>query len=58
MGREDIDRSEYFEQANERQLNPNSVVCDSSSLISLTDTGLLGALMMLRKEIQAELVGI
>lgn len=56
MGREDIDRSEYFEQVKEKHLNPSSVVCDSSSLISLTDTGLLGALMMLRKEIKGEFI--
>ncbi|MEM4133784.1 MAG: hypothetical protein QXO35_01855 [Candidatus Micrarchaeia archaeon] len=56
MVREDIDRTEYFKEDRERRINPNSVVCDSSSLISLTDAGLLGALMMLRKEIKGDLI--
>ncbi|MEM3890230.1 MAG: hypothetical protein QXY17_02015 [Candidatus Micrarchaeia archaeon] len=56
MVREDIDRTEYFKEDKERRINPNSVVCDSSSLISLTDAGLLGALMMLRKEMKGDLI--
>ncbi|MEM3815032.1 MAG: hypothetical protein QW771_03005 [Candidatus Micrarchaeia archaeon] len=56
MVREDIDRTEYFKEDRERRINPNSVVCDSSSLISLTDAGLLGALMMLRKEIKGDFI--
>ncbi|MCS7109586.1 MAG: hypothetical protein NZ903_02205 [Candidatus Micrarchaeota archaeon] len=41
---------------NNKNLNfdPNSLICDSSSLISLTDAGLLGALIMLKKDIKGK----
>lgn len=53
----EIDRSQYFKQnENGSRYNPNSLVCDSSSLISLTDAGLLGALMMIRNEMKGELL--
>jgi predicted nucleic acid-binding protein len=38
------------------RIRPDSVVCDSSSLISLTDSGLLGALMAVKQRMKGDLL--
>lgn len=38
------------------QISPDSVVCDASSLIALTDAGLLGALMTVRQRMKGDLL--
>jgi len=38
------------------KIRPDSVVCDSSSLISLTDSGLLGALMLVEQRMKGDLL--
>ena len=39
-----------------KQFDPKSVVCDASSLIALTDTGLLGALVMIESKMKGSLL--
>jgi len=38
------------------KIRPDSVVCDSSSLISLTDSGLIGALMLVEQRMKGDLL--
>jgi len=37
-------------------ITPNSIVCDSSSLISITDAGLFGALVIVSRNLQGNLI--
>jgi len=41
---------------NKNLITPNSIVCDSSSLISITDAGLFGALVIVSRNLQGNLV--
>lgn len=52
----DVYESEFDGEEEMNETNPNSIVCDASSLISLSDTGLLGALVMLKKNMKGELL--
>jgi len=42
--------------SNNSKISPNCIVCDSSALISITDAGLFGALVVVHKNLQGNLV--
>ncbi len=44
------------EYIGKKKFDPRSVVCDASSLIALTDTGLLGALVMIESKMKGNLL--
>lgn len=58
MERDERELNEFENRENEmkEKFNPNSIVCDSSSLISLTETGLLGALIMLKPMMKGKIM--
>ena len=43
-------------QKSTNAVTPNSIVCDSSALISITDAGLFGALVIVSKNLQGNLI--
>jgi len=58
MRKDEYELSEFGNGENEikEKFNPNSIVCDASSLISLTETGLLGALIMLKPMMKGKIM--